>query len=91
MVGRLDDLNRVEPTKEEKAAAHEEAAREAEAKPERLAAEGYGLYFGGKPPEACLVEKPYGGYAAAQDGILRLCGYVGAMREDMKVLRKLRP
>jgi len=80
----LEDLHRVEPSDGEKAVERENEARARAAKPARLAAEGFGLYFGGKPASDCMAEPSYGSYAASHDAVLRLCGYIDAMHEHLK-------
>ena len=84
MTEGLEDLRRVEPSDEEKTATEATAQRELESKPARLVAEGFDLYFGGKPASDCLIEEPFNKYAATQDMVVRLCGYVDAMRVDLK-------
>ena len=80
----MDDLNRVEPTDEEKAA--EAAAREQAVVDERgvVYSQGKAIYCAGKPARECLTGPGYGGgYSNAFKDNMRLAGWMDAMRDDI--------
>jgi hypothetical protein len=74
----FEDLNRVEPTDEEKLT--EAAARQAkrDADETKIYDEGAAMYRAGKIARACLYDPPYGGGANLHN-LLRLAGFVDAM------------
>lgn len=89
-LGNLDDLNKVEPSDEEKA----QAAKDRDGtmnlgeprmlvKLDVIYQEGRELFQHGKSARDCLQEGPYGGYGAAQSNMLRLTGFIDAMKEEI--------
>ena len=87
VINELDDLHRVEPTDEEKA----EATKSFEGtmnlgmprmrvKIDDIYEEGRTLYREGKSARGCLQEKPYDGYGASQSNMIRLTGWLDALR-----------
>jgi hypothetical protein len=76
----LDDLERVEPTDEEKRQ-DRAAQRAAEAtRVARLKGEGRAAFADGKQPEEILQDGA-SGYRAAEDNVSRLLGYIDAMSD----------
>lgn len=82
-LGELQDLNRVEPTDEEKAQQRKDREGTINlglprmlVKIETIYQEGRKLFVAGDPSRSCFQEGPYGGYGAAQSNLLRLSGWL---------------
>ena len=79
----IEDLKTVESTVEEKELEKKKREEEETKRNTEIHCEGYGLFHQNAPAKSCLVDSPYGGYGAARTNLLRLCGYIDAMREMM--------
>lgn len=79
----LEDLHRVEPSNEEKLAEqHQQEIVEKNATA-HFYNEGRSFYQKGDSSLKCLSSPLYGNYAEPHENVLRLCGFLDALKEDI--------
>lgn len=86
----LDDLKRIEPTKQEKEHQAAEALRRYEEQRRLRMAEGRAAYMQGQAADTLRKDPAYAGTAERENNIDRLTGYLQAMAEDIRGLRQSR-
>lgn len=82
---KLEDLNRVEPTKEEQESERDKQQREREEYPEKMYKEGQYACLNRESAKSMLVTKPYWHEVNGAD-LYRLAGYIDAMAVKLNAL-----
>jgi hypothetical protein len=83
-LGLFEDLQRVEPTADEKAQAAAKAKADKDAVRKAREEEGRKAFLEGRLISSLRTDHAYGGYAEATNNIDRVCGYVDAMVEELR-------
>lgn len=82
----LEDLERVEPTKEERENQEDEAEKIKQKEMDALYNKGKEMFKAGESSKDCLKDSPH--YGPSNADLLRLCGYIDAMRTIEKAVER---
>jgi endo-1,4-beta-D-glucanase Y len=80
----FDDLKRVEPTDEEKDAAHAQRVINNDEQRVKRRKEGADAYERGASIDSIRVDKRYGTYAEAADNVDRMAGFIDALAAHVR-------